>query len=193
MHKDLQFTYSVDPTQKANNLGQKPLLIWITGLSASGKSTLANELDLLFFKHDLKSVVLDGDMLRKGVNSDLGFDEKARTENIRRTAEIASLFLQNGMIVIAPLISPKSEHREMAKKIVGEERFFMVFLDTAIELCEKRDPKGLYAKARKNEIMDFTGIHQPFEKPTNANLVFKDNFNISDAALTIYNQYKRLS
>jgi adenylyl-sulfate kinase len=193
MHKDLQFTYSVGPTQKANNLGQKPLLIWITGLSASGKSTLANELDLLFFKHDLKSVVLDGDMLRKGVNSDLGFDEKARTENIRRTAEIASLFLQNGMIVIAPLISPKSEHREMAKKIVGEERFFMVFLDTAIELCEKRDPKGLYAKARKNEIMDFTGIHQPFEKPTNANLVFKDNFNISDAALTIYNQYKRLS
>lgn len=193
MQQDHLFTYSLDQKQKSNKLGQKPILIWITGLSASGKSTLANELDLLFFKNDFKSVVLDGDALRKGINSDLGFDEKARSENIRRTAEIASLFIQHGMIVIAPLISPKTEHREMAKKIVGEENFYMVFLDTAIEICEKRDPKGLYAKARKNEITDFTGIHQPYEKPTNSNIVFKDAFNIPDAALTIYNEYKHLS
>jgi adenylyl-sulfate kinase len=192
MQPDYRFNYSLDTTQKANKLGQKPLLIWITGLSASGKSTLANELDLLFFNNGYKSVVLDGDTLRKGINSDLGFAETDRTENIRRTAEISKLFLQSGMIVLAPLISPTNIDREMVKNIVGEEYFFMVFLDTDIKICESRDPKGLYAKARRGEIQDFTGIHQPYEKPIDANLTFKDDFNISDAAITIFNEYKHL-
>jgi adenylyl-sulfate kinase len=192
MQPDYRFNYSLDTTQKANKLGQKPLLIWITGLSASGKSTLANELDLLFFNNGYKSVVLDGDTLRKGINSDLGFAETDRTENIRRTAEISKLFLQSGMIVLAPLISPTNIDREMVKNIVGEEYFFMVFLDTDIKICESRDPKGLYAKARRGEIQDFTGIHQPYEKPIDANLTFKDDFNISDTAITIFNEYKHL-
>jgi len=192
MQPDYRFNYSLDTTQKANKLGQKPLLIWITGLSASGKSTLANELDLLFFNNGYKSVVLDGDTLRKGINSDLGFAETDLTENIRRTAEISKLFFQTGMIVLAPLISPTNIDREMVKNIVGEEYFFMVFLDTDIKICESRDPKGLYAKARRGEIQDFTGIHQPYEKPIDANLTFKDDFNISDAAMTIFNEYKRL-
>ncbi len=192
MQPDYRFNYSLDTTQKANKLGQKPLLIWITGLSASGKSTLANELDLLFFNNGYKSVVLDGDTLRKGTNSDLGFAETDRTENIRRTAEISKLFLQSGMIVLAPLISPNKIDREMVKNIVGEEYFFMVFLDIDIKICESRDPKGLYAKARRGEIQDFTGIHQQYEKPIDANLTFKDDFNISDAAMTIFNEYKRL-
>ena len=192
MQPDYRFNYTLDTTQKANKLGQKPLLIWITGLSASGKSTLANELDLLFFNNGYKSVVLDGDTLRKGISSDLGFAETDRTENIRRTAEISKLFLQTGMIVLAPLISPTNIDREMVKNIVGEEYFCMVFLDTDIKICESRDPKGLYAKARRGEIEDFTGIHQPYEKPTDANLTFKDDFNISDAAMTIFNEYKRL-
>jgi len=190
MQPDYRFKYSLDETQKANRLGQKPLLIWITGLSASGKSTLANELDLLFFNHGYKSVILDGDTLRKGVNSDLGFSETDRTENMRRTAEISKLFLQSGMIVLAPLISPTNLDREMVKNVVGEEYFFIVFLDTDIKICESRDPKGLYAKARRGEIRDFTGIHQPYEKPINANLTFKDDFNISDAAMIIFNEYK---
>jgi adenylyl-sulfate kinase len=192
MQPDYRFNYSLDTTQKANKLGQKPLLIWITGLSASGKSTLANELDLLFFNNGYKSVVLDGDTLRKGTNSDLGFAETDRTENIRRTAEISKLFLQSGMIVLAPLISPNNIDREMVKNIVGEEYFFMVFLDIDIKICESRDPKGLYAKARRGEIQDFTGIHQPYEKPIDANLTFKDDFNIADAAMTIFNEYKHL-
>ena len=192
MQPDYRFNYSLDTTQKANKLGQKPLLIWITGLSASGKSTLANELDLLFFNNGYKSVVLDGDTLRKGTNSDLGFAETDRTENIRRTAEISKLFLQSGMIVLAPLISPNNIDREMVKNIVGEEYFFMVFLDIDIKICESRDPKGLYAKARMGEIQDFTGIHQPYEKPIDANLTFKDDFNIADAAMTIFNEYKHL-
>ena len=96
------------------------------------------------------------------------------------------------MIVLAPLISPTNIDREMVKNIVGEEYFFMVFLDTDIKICESRDPKGLYAKARRGEIQDFTGIHQPYEKPIDANLSFKDDFNISDAAMTIFNEYKRL-
>jgi adenylyl-sulfate kinase len=190
MQPDYRFKYSLDETQKANRLGQKPLLIWITGLSASGKSTLANELDLLFFNNGYKSVILDGDTLRKGVNSDLGFSETDRTENMRRTAEISKLFLQSGMIVLAPLISPTNLDREMVKNVVGEEYFFIVFLDTDIKICESRDPKGLYAKARRGEIRDFTGIHQPYEKPINANLTFKDDFNISDAAMIIFNEYK---
>jgi adenylyl-sulfate kinase len=192
MQPDYRFNYTLDTTQKANKLGQKPLLIWITGLSASGKSTLANELDLLFFNNGYKSVVLDGDTLRKGISSDLGFAETDRTENIRRTAEISKLFLQTGMIVLAPLISPTNIDREMVKNIVGEEYFCMVFLDTDIKICENRDPKGLYAKARRGEIQDFTGIHQPYEKPIDANLSFKDDFNISDATMTILNEYKRL-
>ena len=191
MQPDHQFKYTLDATQKANRLGQKPMLIWLTGLSASGKSTLANELDQLFFKNGYASVVLDGDTLRKGVNHDLGFDEDARTENIRRTAEISLLFLQTGMIVIAPLISPRSIDRKMVKSIVGEEHFFMVFLDATLETCEKRDPKGLYARARKNEIENFTGIHQAYEKPTDAQLVFYDDFNIPEAASKIFNEYKR--
>jgi adenylyl-sulfate kinase len=190
MQPDYRFKYSLDETQKANRLGQKPLLIWITGLSASGKSSLANELDLLFFNNGYKSVILDGDTLRKGVNSDLGFSETDRTENMRRTAEISKLFLQSGMIVLAPLISPTNLDREMVKNVVGEEYFFIVFLDTDIKICESRDPKGLYAKARRGEIRDFTGIHQPYEKPINANLTFKDDFNISDAAMIIFNEYK---
>jgi adenylylsulfate kinase len=192
MQPDYRFNYSLDITQKANKLGQKPMLIWITGLSASGKSTLANELDLLFFNNGYKSVVLDGDTLRKGINSDLGFSETNRTENIRRTVEISKLFLQTGMIVLAPLISPTKSDREMVKNIVGKEYFFMVFLDTNIEICESRDPKGLYAKARRGEIQDFTGIHQAYEKPIDANLIFKDDFNIADATMTILNEYKRL-
>ena len=190
MQPDYRFKYSLDETQKANRLGQKPLLIWITGLSASGKSSLANELDLLFFNNGYKSVILDGDTLRKGVNSDLGFSETDRTENMRRTAEISKLFLQSGMIVLAPLISPTNLDREMVKNVVGEEYFFIVFLDTDIKICESRDPKGLYAKARRGEIRDFTGIHQPYEKPIYANLTFKDDFNISDAAMIIFNEYK---
>ncbi len=184
------FNYTLHPIEKVKNMGQVPLLIWLTGLSASGKSTLANELEILFHKEGYNSVVLDGDSLRKGINNDLGFSENERTENIRRTAEIAKLFLQTGMIVIAPLISPKEVDRVMAKNIVGENTFFLVHLDTSIEICEARDPKGFYSKARQNEILNFTGIHQPYEKPTNAQLIFKDHFNITDAAKAILKEYK---
>ena len=192
MGPNYTFDYSLKADERSKKLGQKPWLIWVTGLSASGKSTLANALDVLFFNQGYKSVVLDGDTLRKGVNSDLGFEEADRTENIRRTAEIASLFLHTGMIVIAPLISPYKKDREMVKNIVGEEHFYMVFLDAGIEICEHRDPKGLYAKARKNEIMNFTGIHQPYEKPLDAHIVFNGEFNISEAALTILHEYESL-
>lgn len=184
------FNYTLNPIEKAQKMGQRPILIWLTGLSASGKSTLANELEILFHQQGFNSVVLDGDSLRSGINKDLGFTEIDRTENIRRTAEIAKLFLQTGMIVIAPLISPKEVDRAMAKNIVGEDHFFLVHLDTSIEICEERDPKGLYAKARKNELMNFTGIHQPYEKPTDADLIFRNHFNINEAAQAIFNEYK---
>jgi adenylylsulfate kinase len=184
------FNYTLNPIEKAQKMGQRPILIWLTGLSASGKSTLANELEILFHQQGFNSVVLDGDSLRIGINKDLGFKENDRTENIRRTAEIAKLFLQTGMIVIAPLISPKEVDRAMAKNIVGEDHFFLVHLDTSIEICEERDPKGLYAKARKNELMNFTGIHQPYEKPTHADLIFRNHFNINEAAQAIFNEYK---
>ena len=184
------FNYTLNQIEKAKSMGQKPLLIWLTGLSASGKSTLANELEILFHYEGFNSVVLDGDSLRKGINKDLGFSENERTENIRRTAEIAKLFLQTGMIVIAPLISPKNEDRIMVKNITGEDHFFLVFIDVSIEICEERDPKGLYAKARNNELLNFTGIHQPYEKPIDANMTFKGEFNIKEAAQAIFNEYK---
>lgn len=146
-------------------LGQKGICIWFTGLSGSGKTTIAIELEKQLNLKGLLTQVLDGDNIRTGINRNLGFSDEDRIENIRRIAEVTKLFVNCGVITICCFVSPTNEIRAIAKKIIGEKDFVEVFVNTPLEICEKRDVKGLYAKARKGEVKDFTGISAPFEAP----------------------------
>lgn len=150
-------------------------MIWFTGLSGSGKSTIAENLEKELFERKLFSQTLDGDNIRSGINNNLGFSEADRTENIRRIAEISKLFLNAGIITINCFVSPTNEIRSLAKKIIGEKDFIEIFVNCPLEICEQRDVKGLYAKARRGEIPDFTGITSPFEAPANPSLEIKTN------------------
>lgn len=146
-------------------LKQKGIMIWFTGLSGSGKSTLAVALERELYKQGILCRILDGDNIRSGINNNLGFSEADRTENIRRIAEVSKLFVDCGIVTIAAFISPTNAIRRMASEIIGEDDFLEVYVSTPIEECERRDVKGLYAKARRGEIKDFTGISSPFEAP----------------------------
>ena len=146
-------------------LKQKGIMIWFTGLSGSGKSTLAIALEGELYKQGILCRILDGDNIRSGINNNLGFSEADRTENIRRIAEVSKLFVDCGIVTIAAFISPTHAIRRMASEIIGEDDFLEVYVSTPIEECERRDVKGLYAKARRGEIKAFTGISSPFEAP----------------------------
>ena len=146
-------------------LKQKGIMIWFTGLSGSGKSTLAIALERELYKQGILCRILDGDNIRIGINNNLGFSEADRTENIRRIAEVSKLFVDCGIVTIAAFISPTHAIRRMASEIIGEDDFLEVYVSTPIEECERRDVKGLYAKARRGEIKEFTGISSPFEAP----------------------------
>ena len=152
-------------SHKEELLGQQGCVVWMTGLSGSGKSTIAIALERALHERGRFCVVLDGDNVRTGINSNLGFSDTDRTENIRRIAEVAKLFVQQGVIVICCFVSPTIAIREQAKAIIGAADFHEVFIDTPLEVCEQRDVKGLYAKARAGEVKDFTGISAPFEAP----------------------------
>lgn len=146
-------------------LGQHSLMVWFTGLSGSGKSTIAIALERELHQRGLLCRILDGDNIRSGINNNLGFSEADRVENIRRIAEVSKLFVDTGIITIAAFISPSNDIREMAADIIGRDDFVEVYVSTPIEECERRDVKGLYAKARRGEIKNFTGISAPFEAP----------------------------
>lgn len=152
---------------KEELLAQRSVMVWFTGLSGSGKSTIAIALERELHKRGLLCRILDGDNIRSGINNNLGFSSANRIENIRRIAEVSKLFVDTGVITIAAFISPNNDLREMASSIIGKENFLEVFVSTPIEECERRDVKGLYAKARKGEIKEFTGISAPFEAPAN--------------------------
>lgn len=152
---------------KEELLKQHSVMIWFTGLSGSGKSTIAIALERELQKRGLLCRILDGDNIRSGINNNLGFSEEDRIENIRRIAEIGKLFVDTGIITIAAFISPNNDLREMAANIIGKDNFLEIFISTPLEECERRDVKGLYAKARRGEIKNFTGISAPFEAPEN--------------------------
>ncbi|BBB33404.1 adenylylsulfate kinase [Thermotomaculum hydrothermale] len=167
---------------------QKGCVLWFTGLSGSGKSTIANEVEYKLNKSGYHTYLLDGDNLRHGLNKDLGFDYKDRVENIRRVAEVAKLFVDAGVIVLVAFISPFKKEREKARETIGRENFIEIFVDTPLEVCIKRDPKGLYKKALNGEISDFTGIDSPYEKPDNPEIHIKTvDTEISEAVKIIYN------
>jgi len=151
--------------QKEKGNGHKGIAIWLTGLSGSGKSTLANSLEAALFKKGCNTIILDGDNIRHGLNSDLGFSAMDRKENIRRIGEVAKLLTENGMIVITSFISPFRKDRDAVRKKMKKRDFIEVFLNCDIKTCVKRDPKGLYKKAHSGKIKDFTGISSSYEKP----------------------------
>lgn len=159
------FDRMLSRSDKEELLKQHSVMIWFTGLSGSGKSTIAIALERELQKRGLLCRILDGDNIRSGINNNLGFSAEDRIENIRRIAEIGKLFVDTGIITIAAFISPNNDIREMAANIIGKEDFMEIYVSTPIEECERRDVKGLYAKARKGEIKNFTGISAPFEAP----------------------------
>lgn len=151
---------------KEHLLGQRGVMIWFTGLSGSGKSTVAMGVERELHKRGILCRILDGDNIRSGINKNLGFSDEDRRENIRRIAEVGKLFVDTGIVTLAAFISPTDESRSMASEIIGEEDFKEVYVSTPLEVCEQRDVKGLYARARKGEIKDFTGVSAPFEEPS---------------------------
>jgi adenylylsulfate kinase len=164
-----EFDYNLTREQIEKKQGHKGAVLWMVGLSGSGKSTLANKVQQELFEKGIHAKILDGDTVRKGLCGDLGFSEEDRTEHLRRIAHTAKLFASHGIITICSFISPLKINRDQAKEIIGED-FVEVFIDTPISICEARDPKGLYKKARAGEIENFTGISSPFETPINPNL-----------------------
>ena len=157
--------------QKEAALNQKGITIWLTGLSGSGKTTIGAYLEKKLFQNNITTTLLDGDNIRTGINNNLSFSDKDRIENIRRIAEVSKLFNLSGIVSINCFVSPFQSSRDLAKKIIGRENFFEVFIDTSIEECEKRDVKGLYKKARAGEIKNFTGISSSFETPINPDFI----------------------
>lgn len=155
---------------KEKLLNQKGKVIWITGLSGSGKTTIASFVEKELYKKGYLTMVLDGDNIRSGINNNLSFTEDDRKENIRRIAEVAKLFLNCGVVTIACFVSPTTEIRAQAKEIIGKENFIEVYIATSFEECEKRDVKGLYKKARNGEIKNFTGLDAPYEPPINPDI-----------------------
>jgi adenylylsulfate kinase len=165
------FQQKITRQQREFLLQQRACLVWFTGLSGSGKSTLATQLEAALSRQGFKTYLLDGDNIRAGLNRDLSFTDAGRTENIRRIGEVSKLFMDAGVIVLSAFISPFRADRELVRQIVGAENFVEVFVDTPLTVCEQRDVKGLYKKARAGELKNFTGIDSPYEAPLHPDLV----------------------
>ena len=174
--------YKTTKSQRENQHGHKAFLIWFTGLSGSGKSTLANLVEIALHNEGLSTFILDGDNIRQGINKDLSFEPKDRTENIRRIAEISNLMLDAGIMTLAAFVSPYLQDREQVKQIVGPDNFIEIYVNTSLKECERRDVKGLYKKARAGEIKNMTGISAPYEPPTNPDFeIITDGQSIEDS------------
>ena len=180
----------VTKSQRAESLNQKPSVLWMTGLSGSGKSTIANAVELQLERRGFHTYLLDGDNIRHGLNKDLGFTEADRIENIRRIGEVSKLMTDAGLIVISAFISPFQSERNMVRELVDTSEFIEIFIDTPLHVAEKRDVKGLYAKARAGKLKNFTGIDSPYEKPSKPEITIDTTeLSVSEAADTIVKYY----
>jgi len=171
----IEHSHTINKTNRAEIKKQKPCILWFTGLSGSGKSTIANAVESALVAQGVHSYLLDGDNIRLGLNSGLGFSQSDRIENIRRIGEVSKLFVDAGVIVLTAFISPFHRERDMVRHLVEDGEFIEIFVDSSLEMCEKRDPKGLYKKARSGEIVEFTGISSPYEKPKKAEITIKND------------------
>ena len=189
MQKNIvKHSYSVDLDSRKKLKQHQAILLWFTGLSGSGKSTIANCVEQELHKNSIHTYTLDGDNIRKGLNSDLSFSPEDRSENIRRIAETARLMIDAGLVVLAAFVSPYRSDRDHIRKIVGDDNMVEIYINTSIEECERRDVKGLYKKARKGEIKDMTGITAPYESPLHPNIqINTEEVTIVDATKQIIN------
>ena len=184
MDKNIKFQhFTLTQTERAKIKQQTPMCLWMTGLSGAGKSTLANALEQELNKKGKHTYILDGDNLRHGLNSDLGFSETDRNENVRRAAETAKLMIDAGLIAIVGLISPFKKERDWARSLFKDNQFKEIFISTSLEACEHRDTKGLYEKARRGEVKDFTGIDSLYESPDNPDIIIDtENKTVAECA-----------
>ncbi|MDR5590588.1 adenylyl-sulfate kinase [Christiangramia sp. SM2212] len=183
MNNIVPHTFHVDREDRNMQNEHTSFVVWFTGLSGSGKSTLANMVERELFESGIHTFSLDGDNVRGGLNNNLGFSREDRKENLRRIAEVAKLFVNSGSVVIASFISPLASDRTFVKEIIGKEDFIEIFINTPLEICEKRDVKGLYKKARAGEIKNFTGIDAPYEAPGSPELEVKTNLEEAEASV----------
>lgn len=182
---------SLNKERRRKQFGHHSFVLWFTGLSGSGKSTVANAAAKALFDQGLNPYVLDGDNIRHGLNKDLGFSEEDRTENIRRIGEVSKLFVDSGQIVLTAFISPFIKDRELVRELLEADEFIEVYIKCPVDECEKRDPKGLYEKARKGLIRDFTGIDSPYEEPVNPEIVVEtDKYSIEESVEQILQHLK---
>lgn len=185
----IRHNFNIGKAQRNRLKNHNSFLIWFTGLSGSGKSTIANALENALVDKKMHTYILDGDNVRKGLNEDLTFAPADRKENIRRIAQVANLMIDAGLIVLSAFVSPYREDRDNVKKVVGADNFIEVYINTPLEICEQRDVKGLYAKARKGEIKDFTGISAPYEAPINPDIEIKtDKVTIEESVALILSE-----
>jgi adenylylsulfate kinase len=187
----IKHNYQVSQEDRSVLLEQNSFLLWFTGLSGSGKSTIANALEHKLHQEGIKTYALDGDNIRKGINNDLTFSPEDRKENIRRIAEVANLMVDAGVVVLAAFVSPYKKDRGNIARIVGNDNFVEIFVNTSLEECERRDVKGLYKKARAGEIKDFTGVNAPYEAPDSPDVeIVTDGLSIEECVLRIYDKIK---
>lgn len=173
--------------------GHNSLIIWFTGLSGSGKTTIANELEEILHSKGISTFILDGDNIRQGLNNDLGFGQADRKENIRRIGEVAKLFVDSGIVVLVTFISPFASERQLVRDMVEKDEFIEVYINCSLEECEKRDPKGLYHRAKNGEIKEFTGISSPYEVPENPEIILETSkYSIKECTESLYEYLKRL-
>ena len=185
----IRHDYEVSKSQRQKLMNQNSFLLWFTGLSGSGKSTIANALEYKLHEEGVNTYALDGDNIRKGINNDLTFSPEDRKENIRRIAEVANLMVDAGVVVLAAFVSPYKKDRENIARIVGNDNFVEIFVNTSLEECERRDVKGLYKKARAGEIKDFTGVNAPYEAPDSPDVeIITDGLSIEECVLRIYDK-----
>lgn len=182
-HSDIIWqNYNVSKEERSSIKKQKPCILWFTGLSGSGKSTIADGLEKRLYDLGKHTFLLDGDNVRHGLNNDLGFNDQDRVENIRRVGEVGKLFVDAGLIVLSAFISPFDSDRNIVRKLVKDWEFIEIFVDAPLEICEQRDPKGLYSKARRGEIPFFTGISSPYEIPQNPDIhIHTDKMKIEES------------
>ena len=184
--------HSITPQEREKTLQQKGVVLWFTGLSGSGKSTVANEVAYQLHQQQKLAYILDGDNIRHGLNKDLGFSPEDRKENIRRISEVAHLFADAGIITITAFISPYQIDRDICRNLQEDGRFFEIYTKASLATCEKRDPKGLYKKARAGQIKEFTGIDAPYEAPKNPELIIDtDQETIEQSAEKVINHLKK--
>jgi len=184
----IKHSYTVDKCSRSKLKKHQSVLLWFTGLSGSGKSTIANRVEQVLHEKGIHTYALDGDNVRKGLNNDLSFSPEDRTENIRRIAETANLMIDAGLVVLAAFVSPYRKDRENIRNIVGSENMIEIYINTSVEECERRDVKGLYKKARTGEIKNMTGISAPYEAPSHPEIEVKtEELNVDEATEQIIN------